>query len=135
MVSRTQQMSLNFEPGLTAQFRSLEDVCSNAVYRSRLGVDGVARELDMGASELTRRLSAHVQSKEGDVSNRPLRVTDLVEIVKATGDHRPIYWLIESFLQDPEVKKAQAVDLLVTMAPTFLQLIADAGIAVPKGKR
>jgi hypothetical protein len=128
-------MSLNFEPGLTAQFRSLEDVCSNAVYRSRLGVDGVARELDMGASELTRRLSAHVQSKEGDVSNRPLRVADLVEIVKATGDHRPVYWLIESFLQDADAKRNQALEALASMAPAFLQLMSEAGIAVPKGKR
>lgn len=134
MTSR-KQLSLNFEPGLTTQYKRIEDLLLHVVHSSRPGLDGVARELDMGSSELTRRLSAHVAAKEGDISNRPLRVSDFIEIVKATGDKRPIHWLIETFLEDPETRQAQALEALASIAPHFLQLIADAGIAVPRGKR
>lgn len=138
MVERKRQLSLDFTPGLTAQFRTLEDLLANAVHRSRLGVEGVARELDMGASELTRRLNAHVAAKEGDVSNRPLRVADMLGIVKATGDHRPVHWLIETFLEDPDVKRAQAIDLISSMLPMLQSALEASGIAASapaKGKR
>lgn len=119
------QLSLNFEPGLTARHKTLEDCCAAVVHNSRQGVDGVAGHLDMAPSELSRRLNAHIN--EGEPGNRPLRVSDLVGIVHATGDYRPIYWLIERFLRDPEAQRTQAINQLANLMPVVQALIEQSG--------
>lgn len=125
--ARSQQLALDFEPGLTAKHRTLEDCCAAVVHNARVGVDGVAAALDMSPSELSRRLNAHVPAKEGDVHNRPLRVGDLVGIVQTTGDFRPIYWLIEKFLRDPEAQRTQAINQLAQTMPIIEALLEQAG--------
>ena len=134
MVTRG-QLALNFEPGLTARFKRLEDCIAHTVHNSREGVDGVAVDLDMGASELSRRLNAHLAAKEGDTNNRPLRVNDMVETMRSTKDYRPIYWQIEAFLQDPEAVRQMAM-LQIPHAVEVLQaLAAQAGVPLPTKKR
>jgi hypothetical protein len=117
-----QQLTLNFVPGLTSQYRSLREVAAAAVYASRKGVAGVAGDLDMGPTDLTKRLNL-----EGS-EPRPLRVEDLEGIIESTGDCRPIYWLIEKFLRDPESVKQQAVSQLATLLPQLIELTRQAGI-------
>ena len=128
------QLSMSFEPGLTAQHRTLEDCLAAVVHNFRGGVESVAAHLDMAPSELSRRLNAHVQAKDGDASNRPLRVADLIGIVEATGDYRPIYWLAEKFLRDPEAQRTAAIQQIGALAPVLLALAEQAGIAVPARK-
>lgn len=127
-------MSLAFEPGLTSRFSHLEDCVQHAVLTHRLGVDGVAAKMDMAPSELSRRLNAHLPAKEGDVSNRPLRVGDVVKIIAITGDHSPIHWLLEKFLSDPEAQRSAAINQLAMMAPVFLELAEQAGLQIPRAK-
>lgn len=128
------QLALAFEPGLTSRHRSLEDCLAAVVHNYRGGMEAVAAALDMSPSELSRRLNAHVQAKEGDVSNRPLRVADLVGIVVATGDYRPIYWLAEKFLRDPDSQRSAAMQQMAVLAPIFVALAEQAGIPL-KAKR
>ncbi len=134
MVAR-QQLHLNFEPGLTARFRTLEDCIAHTVHNSREGVDGVAAACDMGASELSRRLNAHLAAKEGDTSNRPLRVDDMVRAMRATKDYRPIYWLIEEFLQDPEAVRQMALAQIPHAVELLTALAAQAGVSLPLQKK
>lgn len=134
MVTRG-QLSLNFEPGLTARFKRLEDCIAHTVHNSREGVDGVASECDMGASELSRRLNAHLAAKEGDTNNRPLRVDDMVKTMQATKDYRPIYWQIEAFLQDPEAVRQMALLQIPQALEVLTALAAQAGVPLPKTKR
>jgi hypothetical protein len=129
-----QQLSLDFEPGLTARFRSLEDVCLHVVITSRPGNEGVAAHLDMSPSELTRRLNAHTLAKEGDPSNRPLRICDLLGIIEKTENPMPIHWLVEKFLGDPNVRRDAAVQQLAMLGPLIAALAADAGVELPKGR-
>jgi hypothetical protein len=128
------QLSLSFEPGLTARHRTLEDCCAAVVHGSRIGVEGVAAHLDMAPSELSRRLNAHVTGREGEANNRPLRVSDLLGIMEATGDHRPIAWLAERFLRDPETQRTAAVQQIAALAPMFIQLFEQAGLLPTSGK-
>lgn len=109
-MSARDQLALNFEPGLTARFRTLEDCCSAVVHGSRDGVDGVAGSLDMAPSELSRRLNAHLPQREGESNNRPLRISDFVGIIAKTGDLRPIYWLVEKFANDPGCRENAGAD-------------------------
>ena len=129
------QLSLAFEPGLTARFRELEDVAAAVVHGSRLGVDGVAPRLNMAPSDLSKRLNAHLVAKEGDPSNRPLRVCDLIGIIEATGDFRPIYWLAEKFLRDPESQRTAAIQQLAMLGPIMVALAEQAGVTIPKGRK
>lgn len=129
------QLALSFEPGLTAQHRTLEDCLAAVVHNFRGGVDAVAAHLDMAPSELSRRLNAHIQAKEGDASNRPLRVADLIGIVEATADYRPIYWLAEKFLRDPEAQRTAAIQQIGQLAPILAALVEQAGLSTPRAKR
>lgn len=113
------QLSLNFSPGLTAQFRSIGEVCAAAVYASRKGLSGVAGDLDMAPSDLQRRLNL-VDDQ------RPLTVSHLVGIVESTADARPVYWLIERFLKDPESARLDAIAQLGAIMPTLTALVEQA---------
>ncbi len=116
------QLTLDFTPGLTAQYRSLREVTAATVYASRKGVAGVAGDIDMAPTDLTKRLNL-----EGS-EPRPLRVDDFEGILASTNDYRPIYWLIERFLRDPESVKQQAVSQIATLLPQLSELIRQAGI-------
>ncbi len=135
MAERTRQLALNFEPGLTGRFKSLEDLIAHVVHNSRRGVDGVAQDIDMGASELTRRLNGHLDAKAGDISNRPLRVADLIGVMRSTKDYRPISWLIEEFLQDPEATRDLALQQLPAAVALLTALAEQAGVPLPKSVR
>jgi hypothetical protein len=120
------QLSLNFEPGLTARFKRLEDCCAHVVLGK--GLENVAGPLDMAPSELSRRLSAHLEAKAGDSNNRPLRVSDFVAILEETKDYRPIFWLIERFLRDPEAQRTHAIHQLAAVMPIVQSLLEQAGV-------
>lgn len=128
------QLPLNFEPGLTARFRRLEDCIAQTVLNHQRGLEAVASALDQSPSELSRRLNAHLASKEGDTNNRPLRVMDMVGVMEETKDYRPIFWQIERFLRDPEVQRTQAIHQLAAVLPVVQALIEQAGVEV-KAKR
>jgi len=114
----TSQLSLDFQPGLTAQFKTLTQVCAATVYASRGGLSGVAGDLDIAPSDLCRRLS-----EDGD---RPITAEQVDGIVTSTHDYRPIYWLIEKHLQDPEAKRLQAIHQLAQVMPLVQALVDQA---------
>lgn len=120
---------LDFQTGLTAQFPRLEDVLTAVVYGSRIGLNGVAARLDQSPSELSRRLN-----RESD-DHRPARVQDMVGIIEATGDLRPIYWMIEKFMESPEARMARATDQLASILPMVAELAAQAGISTKAGRK
>lgn len=115
------QLQLDFQPGLTVQFKTLTEVCAAAVYASKGGVSAVAADLDIAPSDLSRRL--HNDNGE----NRPLTVEQFDGILASTRDMRPVYWLIEKYLQDPEAKKNQAIEQLAQVMPIVQALIEQAG--------
>lgn len=115
------QLTLNFEPGLTERFKTFDEVLAAAVYGSRKGLNAVAGDLDMSPSELTRRLNPDTDDP------RPLRTKDSVGIIESTGDLRPVYWLIEKFLRDPEAAKQEALAQIPALVAQLQQLAATAG--------
>lgn len=106
------QLSLDFSPGLTAQFP-----------------EGVAGDLDMSPSELSKRLNRNADE------NLPLRVQDAVRIIESTGDLRPVYWLIERFLRDPTARKEQAINQLADLLPTMIALVEQSGVDISTKRR
>lgn len=118
-----QQLTLNFSPALTAQYRSLIEVVAATVYASRKGVAGVAADLDMAPTDLTKRLNPD------SAEPRPLRASDVEGIIASTGDMRTVYWLVEKFLQSPEDQQASAISQISALLPQLNALVEQAGIA------
>lgn len=134
MASRD-QLSFAFEPGLTARYRVWEDVLAAAVHGYRGGVEAVAAHLDMAPSDLSKRLNSHLAAKEGDPHNRPLRAGDAFGIIECTGDLRPIQWLAEKFMRDPDAARTAAIQQLAQLAPVFMALVEQAGVQFTKAGR
>jgi hypothetical protein len=77
----------------------------------------IAGELEMTPSKLSRMLA--------DNPNDPIHfpVDLLPELIEATGDKRPIYWLIERFLEDPDAKRRRALDHVAELMPRLELLL------------
>jgi hypothetical protein len=115
------QLTLNFEPGLNDRFHTWEDCIAGAVYSSRQGLNAVAGTMDMSPSELSRRLNRDSE----DV--RPLRAKDAIKIIEATGDLRPVYWLVEKFLRDPDAVKQEALAQIPNLVKQLNALLEASG--------
>jgi hypothetical protein len=101
-------------------------VVAACVYGCRSGLKGVAADIDVSPSELSRMLN-----REQD-DPRKLDVEDFVGIVQSTGDTRPVQWLIERFLHNPEQQKAMAAAQLAQILPAIIELAHQAGVTTPK---
>lgn len=114
------QLSLVFEPGLAARYRSLRDVVAHGVYRQGLTV--VAGKVDMAPSKLSEKLAG------GNDRPRDLGIEEFERYLIATGDVQPIYYLVEKFLQDPGVQQAEAMARLSALVQQLHPLMEAAGV-------
>lgn len=116
------QVELNFEAGLTEQFPEFRDVVKASVYSCGRALKAVAADLDMTSSELSRKLA----DNPNDPVHFPLHL--LPKLVQATGDKRPIYWLVEAFLEDEDAKRSRALAQITDMLPHLLALAKTANL-------
>jgi hypothetical protein len=114
------QVEINFEAGLTQQFPEFRDVVRASVYSCGRALKSVAADLDMTSSELSRKLN----DNPADPVNFPVHL--LPALIRATGDKRPVYWLIEAFLEDDVTKQKRAVAQLADMLPKLKALLDSA---------
>lgn len=115
--SRSLQVELPIDSGLVDQFPEFRDVIKASVYSCGRAFKSIAADMDMSVSELSRKLN----DNPSDPVNFPLH--RLPELMKATGDMRPIYWLVESFIEDPESKRKRAINELSKLMPMVAQLV------------
>jgi hypothetical protein len=116
------QFSLDFDPGLTEQFRSLHEVLAATVYGSRIGLSGVAAHCDLSPSALSRMLNSNPDDP------RHLPVDLLTKIMEATGDLKPIHWLVAKFVPDEKMRQHLAVSQLQAVLPTILNALSSLGL-------
>lgn len=121
-MSDQQQLEISFEPGLTDQFPRFRDVVRASVYGCGRPFKVVAADLDLSESMLSRMLS---DNDDGE-RKRNFPVERLPELVTATGDIRPIYWLIESFLEDEETRQKRALSTIETLLPELQKALTHA---------
>lgn len=112
------QLVLDFEPGLAERYGSLRECVATGVYQR--GLKRVAIDLDQAPSNLSVQLS--------EDTSRHFSVDSLEAYIAKTGDTTPILYLAEKFLSDREVKKdAQQRELLAQMA-NLQRLLQQSGI-------
>lgn len=114
------QVELNFEAGLTEQFPEFRDVVKASVYSCGRQFKAVAADLDMSSAELSRKLS----DNPNDPVNFPLHL--LPALIDATKDKRPVYWLVEKFLEDADTKRKRAASQIAELLPQLLALAKTA---------
>jgi hypothetical protein len=119
-VTSTQQLTLDFEPGLTEKHPHLLDCVRASAYTHRNPLKTIAADMDMSQSDLSRKLSGNPDDP------RRFSLDDLERFIDATGDVSPIYWLIAKYLQDEKVKHDRALEELARQLPDLLALIAAA---------
>jgi hypothetical protein len=114
------QLSLVFEPGLAARYQSLRDVVAHGVYER--GLSAVAGKVDMAPSKLSEKLAG------GNDRPRDLGIEEFERYLEKTRDLRPIYYLVERFLEDPGVQQAEAMAQLSELVKLLPALMSAAGV-------
>lgn len=107
------QLGLDLDPGLIDQFPEFRDVVRASVYDCGRAFKAVAADMDMSVSELSRKLA----DNPSDPVNFPLH--RLPELVAATGDKRPVYWLNAKFLESEKPGAAEPLTICTTCYRRF----------------
>ena len=118
------QVELNFDAGLTEQFPEFRDVVKASVYGCGRQFKAVAADLDMSSAELSRKLN----DNPNDNVHFPLEM--LPALIVATGDKRPVFWLVEKFLEDADTKRKRATAQIADLLPHLIALAKTAQVEV-----
>lgn len=110
-----QQLTIKLEQSLTQQFPNWMDVVRASIYDCGKPFKAIAADLDMSVSELSRRLSP--------ADSLVLSVEDMPKVITATNDLRPVYWMVEKFLENDESKRNRAVDEMTRLLPQIRSLL------------
>lgn len=111
------QVELDFEGGLLQQFPEFMDCVRASVHGCGRQFKAIAADLDMSPSELSRKLA----DNPNDQVHFPLQ--ELPRLIEATRDMKPLYWLVEAFLEDSEAKRRRMNAELATMLPKIKALL------------
>jgi hypothetical protein len=113
------QLTLDFEAGLTERYSSLRECIATGVYQRGLGK--VAIDLDHAPGNLSVQLS-------GD-QTRHFSVDSLERYIEKTGDNTPVFYLVEKFLADRTAKQDAAQAQLLSLLAQLQPLMKQAGVA------
>lgn len=116
------QLQIDFEGTILDQHPVFMDCVRASVYGSRRAFKAIAADLDMSVSELSRKLA--------DNPNDPVHfpVDRLPELIVASGDPLPIYWLIAKLLRDPDEQFASDMQKLARMIPEIEATLNRLGV-------
>jgi hypothetical protein len=122
-VKASTQLTLDFEPGLTDRHTTCLAVVKQGAYTHRNPLKTLAADMDMSLSELSRKL--------GDNPNdvRQFTLNDFEVYLEKSGDLDPIYYLIEKFLTDEDVKQRRALNQLAKQVPNLMALLKQVNAA------
>jgi hypothetical protein len=120
-VQPANQLTLDFTPGLTERHASLLACARESVYTHRNPLKTIAADMDISQSELSRKLAGNPDDP------RRLSVEDFEKLMEATQDFTPIYYLIEKYLTDEDMKQRRALAELARQLPDVLALIKVVG--------
>lgn len=114
-----EQMTIDFEPGLIEQFPDFRDCIRASVYGCGRAFKVIAADLDYSPSKLSRMLADNPDDRIHFPADR------LPDLVEATGDPTPVYWLIERFIEPAGAKRDRAASLLTTLLPQIEKALSD----------
>lgn len=114
------QLEITFEAGIRERHPEFGDCLKASVYGCGRAFKAVAADLDMSASELSRKLAQN----PNDPVNFPAQ--RLPELMQATKNLDPLYWLIEEFIEGAADRRARAKAELAALLPRIVALMEKA---------
>lgn len=103
MKQKMEQITLNYDAGLTDSYGSCREYVANRVHHQGRAQKSIAADMDYSPSQLTRKCA---QSP-----NDSMRFTldDFESFIEVTGDTTPILYLIEKFFgESDEISRLKA---------------------------
>lgn len=94
--NRKVQLTLNFEPGYTGSYATCREFIGYLVHQQGRPQKAIAADMDYSPSDLSRKLAQNPDD------SRRFTLDDLERFLSTTGDMRPVYYLIEKYLQSSE---------------------------------
>lgn len=117
---QTDQLTLDFTPGLTDRYRSLRECVAAGVYQRGLGK--VAIDLNKAPGNLSVELS--------EEPSRRFSVDSLETYIEKTGDTTPVMYLVERFLApDARPQNHEQIKALKSMAQELQRQLEALGAA------
>lgn len=116
-IKSNRQIELDFEAGLHQQFPDFMDCVRASVYGCGRQFKSIAADLDMSPSSLSRKLN------ENPDDNVHFQLRHTPQLLRATGDLRLLYWLVEEFCEPPESRRDRVDAALAELLPKLSSLI------------
>lgn len=113
------QLTLNFEPSLPEQWKSLRAYIAFRVQEQRLNAANLAGKMDLSPSMLSRKLTP----SEGDTQR--FNCDDLENYIKVSGDTSAIEYLASKYLCSDESRKARAIARVEHLATELSNALAS----------
>jgi hypothetical protein len=110
------QLELNFE---SKKFDSLEEATIHAFHSTEKPLKHIAAELNLSPCGLSKRLNLTPSDDDPRLS-----LKNFERYIEFTGDFRPIYYLIEKFLQKDQDRLLQEFQEFKRNIPQLKKLIA-----------
>ena len=118
VIQKKQQLTLDFEGGLTKRYRSLRDCVGTGIYKR--GLTTTAIDLDIAPSNLSVQIS--------DDSSRHFSVDSLEKYIEVSKDYTPIHYMVEKFLSDKAASHEAALEVVGDLVSQLLPSLKAAGI-------
>lgn len=116
------QLTLEFEPGLTERYSNLRECVTACVYAR--GLKRVAMDLDKAPGNLSREL--------GGDSDRHFSIEALERYIQTQGDTTPILYLIARYMGDQAQAEAATMKRLEDLMAQVTSVIGQ--VQVKKGR-
>lgn len=113
-----QQLTLDFEPGLTETYSSARECVASGVYRRGLGKTAI--DLNKAPGNLSVELS--------DDPTRHFSLDSFEVYLEKSKDYTALYYLIEKFLSDKTVRQDAARDEALAALANLAPLLKKAGL-------
>jgi hypothetical protein len=120
-VHSSNQLTLDFLPGLAELYPSALACVDAQIKSSGKPLKTIAADMDLSSSELSRKLAHNPDDP------RNFTLHDLEKYL-ALGDTTPILYLVQKYCVDGEYKKRQALSMLAEKLPALMAMLKEAGV-------
>jgi len=90
------QLTLNFEAGLIESYATCREYIAARVHQLGRPQKTIAADMDYSPSDLSRKLAQNPDD------SRRFTLDDLEKYIAVTGDKKPLLYLVEKFLAEPD---------------------------------
>ena len=111
----TGQRQFDFTAGLTDEYKSFEDMLLATIRNGGVKQASIASECDLSPSEFSKSINRY--------EDRRPDWAWIEAVLDETKDYRPIYYLMEKYLESPEAKRQRAEDLLTRLLPLVQEAV------------